>query len=292
MNPVVYAADIGSIAGGNFGWSRIDPIAEASVAERRGGTQINELIGALEEDLDERRRTVAMGFECPLMVPVPEASELLGKARAGDGNRAWSAGPGASALATGITQTAWILSELRNRCPEATAYLDWDNFTEAQAGLFLWEAFVTGAAKSATHVDDALIAARTFVDALPDPRKSNAVSADRPLSVIGAALLWSGWTTDPAVLHQPCLVIKSDPVRSADRRQFGLAAEAATTMSRSSVSKLCLCGCGASVARRFRPGHDAKLKYRLLHAMNLGDPDARDRLKELGWLPADRSPWS
>jgi alkylated DNA nucleotide flippase Atl1 len=80
--------------------------------------------------------------------------------------------------------------------------------------LFLWEAFVTGVAKTATHVDDALVAAQTFVQALPDPSAANGVTADRPMSLIGAALMWSGWETDPAVLHKPCLVLKSEPSTS------------------------------------------------------------------------------
>lgn len=49
---------------------------------------------------------------------------------------------------------------------------------------------------------------------------------------------------------------------------------------------LCGCGCGAEVARRFRPGHDAKLKSALLRAWRDGDPQAGRRLDELGWLPA------
>jgi predicted nuclease with RNAse H fold len=49
-------------------------------------------------------------------------------------------------------------------------------------------------------------------------------------------------------------------------------------------SHTCLCGCGAAVRRRFLPGHDAKLKSRLLAAHRMGDADATRRLSELGWL--------
>ena len=34
--------------------------------------------------------------------------------------------------------------------------------------------------------------------------------------------------------------------------------------NRPDTTKTCECGCGATVARRFKPGHDAKLKGRLL----------------------------
>lgn len=216
MIPVVYAADIGSIPGGNFGWARVDAIAGTTIVERGGGTKITDLIDAIAGDLDGRQRAVALGFECPLLVPVPLDSDSLGKARSGDGNRSWSAGPGAGVLATGLAQTAWILGELRKRCSSAAAYLDWDSFAYAGGGLFLWEAFVTGDAKAATHVDDALIAAHTFIEALPDPPTANGVTAGRPLSLVGAALMWSGWETDHAVLHTPCLVIKSEPAAPPD----------------------------------------------------------------------------
>lgn len=209
MNPIIYAADIGSIAGGNFGWARLDYEHGSELVEHGGGTEISDLVQAVALDLDERRRGVALGFECPLFVPVPDDANKLGKARHGDGDRSWSAGPGTGALATGLVQTAWILRELRTQCTRAAVYLDWDSFVTAGSGLFLWEAFVTGAAKAATHVDDARIAAATFQKALPMVPEANAVTADRPISLIGAALLWSGWSNDATILHKPALTIKA-----------------------------------------------------------------------------------
>lgn len=74
---------------------------------------------------------------------------------------------------------------------------------------------MTGEAKGSAHVDDALIAATTFREALPNLLSANAVEAERPLSLIGAALLWSGWSRETALLHKPCLVIKaSAPVET------------------------------------------------------------------------------
>lgn len=51
-------------------------------------------------------------------------------------------------------------------------------------------------------------------------------------------------------------------------------------------SGACGCGCGAAVRRRFLPGHDAKLKSRLLNSWRSGDMTAAQRLHDLGWLPA------
>lgn len=47
----------------------------------------------------------------------------------------------------------------------------------------------------------------------------------------------------------------------------------------------CGCGCGASVRRRFLPGHDAKLKSRLLRSWRDGDIAAGEQLRDLGWIP-------
>jgi hypothetical protein len=149
------------------------------------------MVDAVSGDL-AAKRPVALGFECPLYVPVPEQPLRLGTARIGEGNRSWSAGAGAGAMATGAVQVAWILDQLRRRAPNAKPFLDWNPFTHAGHALFLWEAFVTDRAKAATHVDDAIIAATAFRNAFPDVTGANAVTADRPLSLLGAALLWSG----------------------------------------------------------------------------------------------------
>jgi hypothetical protein len=154
---------------------------------------------------------VALGFECPLFVPVPEEPLRLGMARSGEGNRSWSAGAGAGALATGLVEVPWVLGELRQRRPNTAVYLDWSEFARADKGLFLWEAFVTDRAKAATHVDDAAVAVTAFQNALPDPTGANAVDSERPLSLLGAALVWSGWSDDSELLRGPCLVIKAAP---------------------------------------------------------------------------------
>jgi hypothetical protein len=78
--PVIYAADIGSVAAGNFGWARLDPEQNSTQVERNDGTEIAELVDAVADDLDLGARGVALGFECPLFVPVPEDPRRLGSA--------------------------------------------------------------------------------------------------------------------------------------------------------------------------------------------------------------------
>ena len=93
----IYCADIGSIKRGNFGWAVVHG------GEQRGGKKIGELVEDVVGSLAAGIK-VALGFECPLWVPVPDEPRGLTAGRAVDGNRAWSAGAGASALATGLTR--------------------------------------------------------------------------------------------------------------------------------------------------------------------------------------------
>jgi hypothetical protein len=110
-------------------------------------------------------------------------------------------------LATGIVQAAWMLAELRTRRPDDSLYLEWEAFQDARRGLFLWEAFVTDKAKADSHVDDATVAVACFSAALPDPRTASVVTAERPLSLVGAAALWSDWSDALELLDTPCLVL-------------------------------------------------------------------------------------
>jgi len=65
--------------------------------------------------------------------------------------------------------------------PHIPAHLDWATFA-SRSGLYLWEAFHTGAAKARTHVDDATVAFDAFRAALPNPPAANNISAGMPQS--------------------------------------------------------------------------------------------------------------
>ena len=56
-----------------------------------------------------------------------------------------------------------------------------------------------------------------------------------------------------------------------------------TTSETTATHKTCGCGCGLNVARRFRPGHDARLKGQLLTAARRGSEAAAWQMVELGW---------
>lgn len=201
-NLVVACADIGSTARGNFGWW------SSTGCE---GTLPSTLASHVAQCL-KAGFPVALGFECPLFVPLNADEMRLTNARPGEGSRPWSAGAGCGALATGIVQSTWVLQEIRQLLDTPRiAYCDWGDFDSAGSGLLVWEAFVSGKGKAEGHVADARAAVAVFEAALPDPRDSNAVRCESPvISLIGAALIRSGWSRDQEFLEKPCLVVRAD----------------------------------------------------------------------------------
>lgn len=197
----VFCADVGSIATGRFGWA-----GQHVTGEQVHGQNILQLCDHVVRAL-EAGSQVALGFECPLFIPLAADPRFLTRARIGEGNRPWSAGAGCGSLATGLAQAAFVLGQIKSRVPRAPAFLRWAEFKQSQAGLFLWEAFVSGAAKADSHVGDAQAGLRAFMRALPSPETVNLVHEPRVLSLIGAALLRAGWELPVAILEEPCLVV-------------------------------------------------------------------------------------
>jgi hypothetical protein len=208
----VFCADIGSVKAGNFGWAASD----ANGQELESGSDIRDLAQQIVTHLDSER-PACVGFECPLFVPLREEPRRLTEGRTGDGSRAWSATAGTGALARGLVEVCWILREVRRGLTrEVGSHLEWEAFT-AEGGLFLWEAFVSGGAKPRVegnpHAADAMVAVEAFVDALPDPTSMNAIEESDVISLLGMALLRTGWTRDLESLETPCLVIKPSAKR-------------------------------------------------------------------------------
>jgi hypothetical protein len=203
--PWVFCADIGSVQQDHFGWYGGD-----AKGRSMSGKAIGDLAAAVAEKINKGEK-VALGFECPLFVPLREAPMDLTKARDGEGGRPWSAGAGCAVLATGLVEVTWILQHIRELTPKKStpAFLDWKAFQKADAGVFFWEAFVSGKSKGEDHVHDAQIAVEKFqtvmsnVDACP-----SAIVEEKVLSLIGACLLRTGWATDLGHLSKPCYVIK------------------------------------------------------------------------------------
>lgn len=151
-----YAIDMGapcdSKGRNNFGWASI------SQGQEQSGDDIDKLILALNRDLGIG--PVALGIEAPLVLPLRTEPEMLTRARAGEGNRAWTAGPGASVAVMTLPIAYYLLSRLSN-CQRVV-------FSREEAtsvgDLLVWEAFVTGEAKGESHLGDALIALSGYLD--------------------------------------------------------------------------------------------------------------------------------
>ncbi len=197
---VVLCADIGAVSAGNFAWAGLPPAhgADPLSLVHHAAKRLN--LG----------QPVALGFECPLFVPLVDDPASLTRARPGEGARPWSAGAGSGSLATGLVEVAWVLRELRRQVTEQpAAHLHWPSFAAAGCGLFVWEAFVSAGGKRASHLQDAQAAVDAFEAALPTPDTVNAVKCTSEVySLIGAALLRTGWSSELAILREPCLVIK------------------------------------------------------------------------------------
>lgn len=198
----VYVVDVGSVARGNFAW-----VSSAETA----GDRPEELVEAIGEDVARVQR-VSLGFECPLFVPCPMVASSLGRARVGEGNRPFSAGAGAGSLVTGQVQLAWVLRALALQWPgRLTATLDPAVFERGEAHLLIWEAFVTGRAKGTDHCSDARAALAEYARRRAAGGPWHDVHAEGAFSLAGAAILWSGLSDDPAILHQTCAVVKVKP---------------------------------------------------------------------------------
>jgi hypothetical protein len=199
---IVWAVDIGSVNKGHFGWCRA-----ASPDSLRNGKSITEFTEGVASDLTHGQR-VALGFGCPLTVPVANNPNELTKARDGEGDRSWCAAAGGTALATGLVECVWVFERIRKLTHgNITPVLDWSRFLGGKANLFVWEAVVSGKAKGAASVSDATVAASAFWARYPEIDAANAIQAANPFSLAGAALLRAGLARDVQLLSQPCVAL-------------------------------------------------------------------------------------
>jgi hypothetical protein len=111
---------------------------------------------------------------------------------------------------TGLTEVTWTLQEVQRLLSTAVPpFIDWAKFEAAGTGLYLWEAFISSEDKGENHVADARIGVKCFLEALPNPFAHNAIQEGSVFSLVGAALLRTGWSSDLSLLASPCLVIKA-----------------------------------------------------------------------------------
>ena len=203
-SPIIYAADIGSVARGRFGWFRLpEPTLSPDYSD------IRQLTTLLADDL-RGGQPVALGFEAPQFVPVRRDPMKLTSSRKGERRRPWSAGAGCGALATSLPEVVWILERVLkalHSTPSATLSLA--AFQAGTGQLLLWEAFVTGAAKADSHAGDARLAAEEFMHRWPDVHTDIDTEEAPVFSLVGAAMLRAGLSEDLGLLGQECLVVRA-----------------------------------------------------------------------------------
>lgn len=203
----VFCADVGSIARASFAWARRIPGSDGE--ELHQPESIESLAASVVHVLREGQ-PVALGFEAPLFIPVPESPDRLGKARPCDApSPSWSSGVGASVLATAMVQIPWILRFIHEQVSDLRVHVQWQSFAEQQDGLLLWEAFVSGAAKGETHEEDAHSGVQAFCEQLPNPGDPSAAETERPFSLLAAAAIWAGFDLPIEDTRSGCLLVRA-----------------------------------------------------------------------------------
>lgn len=202
MDITVACADVGSVSSGKFGWALQDGLD--SPKELPEGNSIVDFADAVVERLG-RGRSVALGFECPLFIPVGREPDNLTGARDAEGSRPWSAGAGASSLVTGLAETVWVFSRIREHLSsEPYVTVDWEEFQGTDGGLLPWEAFISGDDKVESHHGDARVAVASFCEKLPP---ESMIKEESVFSLVGASLLRAGWGVERDILSAPTLVV-------------------------------------------------------------------------------------
>lgn len=140
---------------------------------------------------------VAIGFEAPIWTPRREDLKRITSRRLGAEitfNRAWSASAGCGAMGAALGLMPWCFTQIAQGTKKRFATTNPIAFQE-RGGLFVWEAFVSGAAKSATHMDDASLALAAFqARGLSEPSD---VPDEPAINLASAALMATGWSVDP-----------------------------------------------------------------------------------------------
>jgi hypothetical protein len=200
--PGIGVIDVGSPRGGKLGWAIVTPDAPPTL-----GTDLD----AFVEDIAllGHRLPLAIGFEAPLFIPTRAIAFDVLTGRSGEGSRPWSAGAGASVFTAALGVVTYTLAALRRQLPSATPSMDFMTPPVSPGGVLFFEAFVSGAAKGASHADDALIAAREAQRLLCRPAGyRSAIAEPDVFSLLSASLLRTGWSTDIGLLSTPCFVVK------------------------------------------------------------------------------------
>ena len=199
----IFAVDVGSLE--NFAWASDDGLQ---------GKDGDTLTDAIANSFNAGRR-IALGFECPLFIPVPLHWAGIGKSRLGEGNRSWSAGGGATVTTYGLHEVAWTLAQLRRiRHDKTPIFFSPESWLQSdEPGLLLWEAFISGADKGEDHAADAEVACRAFQQLLKrkawgEARQVTVGAEALSLNLAALTAEWAGWPIAATERKSQLLVVK------------------------------------------------------------------------------------
>lgn len=211
MSPVsplslsVAVLDVGGAK--NTGWHRTGPDGDSQ------GNTINGLCHQAVRDLDAGL-PLALGFESPLWIPYATDSAVLGKARPGEAgvgtgrSRAWSASAGAAVATYGLQQVVYVLHHIATEvATRPWVTLDPEQLRTGAADLLLWEAFVSGRAKTGTHAGDAEAAAVEFIKRWQEGPIESDIQLGAAVSLAGFAANATGLAADFHLLTTPAVVV-------------------------------------------------------------------------------------
>jgi len=205
----VYCCDVGGPS--SLGWARMS-IADLGRPDVEGGRSMRGLVTAITADL-EADVPVALGFECPLFMPIPSEATLLSCGREHEGNRSMFAPAGGYVALLGLHLAAWSLSQLRR--PGVGICLDAGNWScQGTASILIWEAFVSGPAhtRDGDHRRDAATAviefARRYGMGPPFASDVSLRANCASLSLAACAALWAGLSADLALLRSSVFVVR------------------------------------------------------------------------------------
>ena len=195
-----YGMDAGSVPNGNFSWV-------GSNAPDEDSNDLAALACRITDDLKLGRK-VTLGLECPLYWPCPVELARLGTGRAGEGQRSWSAGAGATITPTGCQSLAWLLRSVASGVPNLRGTTCWEEFASGKASVFLWEAFASSKPQAVPHDVDARLVLLTFLQWLDKPNMVEQIMADEPINLAAVLLLWSGFGEDAKTIRTTCMGLK------------------------------------------------------------------------------------
>lgn len=210
--PLVIGVDVGSLRRKRFAWSTADFASHGENDPDEVSKLVASSIGT--------GRSVAVGFEFPLSIPVPQAGSTkwsdLGKQRQGEDGRPWSAGAGAFALATGMAQMTWILNDVSHRLDsKVPVTTQLDRFANSGAALLLAEVFVSADGKPEPgRISQDLADAQAAASRLQEMITSNLPTdvtchPHKTINLAAAAAIHARMDIDPDELKMEALVARA-----------------------------------------------------------------------------------